>query len=178
MLNVGDKVKVKDFYDIAGLLDAKHKTRELYFAKSMVDMCGKIYKISNTRHSATTNSIVYDIQSNAGDTWTFIDEWLIPQKRQGTLEDVCNYDEEMAGCFAEKIREKWNIIVIDLPQMIETDELKENATYRTRYMRDVKLEFTTNNPNVDEYFTHAVVMESYGFIDAVCEECVNKILQK
>lgn len=176
MLKVGDKVKVKDFYDIAGLLDAKHQTNNLYFAKQMVDMCGKIYKIDNTRYSLVTNSTVYDIIAEGGDNWTFVEEWLIPQKLNGTLEDVYNYDEEMACCFAEKIRDNWNIIVIDLPQMIETDELKENATYRTRYMRDVKLEFTTNNPNVDNYFTHAVVMESYGFIDAICEECVHKIL--
>ena len=43
---VGQKVKVKNFYDIAGTFTAPHKARGVMFPKEMVDFCGKVFTIA------------------------------------------------------------------------------------------------------------------------------------
>ena len=169
--NVGDKVKVKDFYDIAVTLDKGHRTRDLLFNKQMVDLCGKTFTISNLR-----TSVVRDVIGLEGTGYVFVEEWLEPVVLRCTLADVFEYDMELADCFANQIRDDWNVIALDINHMIEDDELKENATYRTRHAKDIVLKLDPTHPSVDERHTHAVIFEGYGYIACVCSSCVADIL--
>ena len=47
---VGQKVKVKDFYDIAGTIDRAHCTHGLPFTRTMLELCGKTFTITNIRN--------------------------------------------------------------------------------------------------------------------------------
>lgn len=170
---VGQKVRVKDFYDIAGTFDAQYNTKGLYFAEQMVDMCGKTYNITDIRSSVVTTEKVIEL---AGTGWVFVEEWLEPVDLKCTLADVFEYDMELADCFANTIRDEWNIIALDINHMIEDDELKENATYRTMPAKDIILRFDPKHSSVDEWHTHAVIFEGYGYLDCVCSSCVTDIL--
>ena len=173
--NVGQKVKVKDFYDIASTLDEGHKTHNLLFSKEMLDLCGKTFIISHIRTGYTTTNGEYVIDLiNTG--YVFVEEWLEPVELKCTLADVFEYDMELADCFANQIRDNWNIIALDINHMIEDDELKENATYRTRHARDIVLKLDPNHSSVDEWHTHAVIFEGYGYLDCICSSCVAEIL--
>lgn len=172
---VGQKVKVKDFYDIAGTFERDHCTHGLPFTKSMLELCGKTLTITNIRNSCVCTELVADVRETGN---VFVEEWLEPVELKCTLADVFEYDMELADCFANQIRDDWNIIALDINHMIEDDELKENATYRTRHAKDIVLRLDPTHSSVDEWHTHAVIFEGYGYLDCICSSCVAEILCK
>lgn len=175
--SIGDKVKVKDFYDIAVTLDTHHKTHNLLFNKEMVDLCGKTFTVSRIRTGYTTSNSE-EIIELGGTVYVFVEEWLEPVVLKCTLADVFEYDSDLAYCFAQEIRDEWNILVLDLDYVVGDDDLKENATYRTRHAKDIILRFDRDNPNVDEWHTHAVIFEGYDYLNCVCSSCVAELLCK
>lgn len=172
---VGDKVKVKDFYDIAVTLNKSHRTHNLPFSKEMLYLCGETFTISHIRAGYTTTNEKEVIELEGTD-YVFVEEWLEPAVLRCTLADVFEYDMELADCFANQIRDNWNIIALDINHMIEDDELKENTTYYTRHAKDIVLRLDPTHPSVDEWHTHAVIFEGYGYLDCVCSSCVADIL--
>ena len=175
--NVGDKVKVKDFYDIAVTLDKGHRTHNLLFSKEMLDLCGKTFIISHIRAGYTTTNEKEVIELE-GTGYVFVEEWLELVDLKCTLEDVFEYDSELADFFADQIRDEYNIIICDIDHAIFDEDLHENTTYVTKQAKDIVLKFDSKHPSVDEWHTHAVIFEGYGYIDCVCSSCVADILRK
>lgn len=170
---VGQKVKVKDFYDIAGTFDAQHKTKGLYFAEQMVDTCGKTYNITDIRSGFTTTEKVIDL---AGTDWVFLEEWLEPayEKHHITLRDIYKADKEYASFLARQLCEIADLIVVEF---VEDLDLVVPNYYKTVNMCDVEFTITNDHSDVDEYFTHAVVFEDDTY-DLIADSLVAKILCK
>lgn len=168
---VGQKVKVKDFYDIAGTFVGDHETKGLHFAKEMVNMCGKTYNITNIRSSMVTTEKVIELAETG---YVFVEEWLEPTDINVTLLDIYRADEEIAFLLAKDIFECGELIVVDFAKDLD---LEPNMMYRTTKMSDVELTLTQNYDGVDAYLTHAVLFEGDAY-DFFAQSLVDKICKK
>lgn len=170
---VGQKVKVKDFYDIAGTFEGDHFTKGLHFAEQMVDMCGKIYDITDIRSSMVATEKVIEL---ADTSWIFVEEWLEPayEKHYVTLSDIYKADKEYASFLARQLCEIADLIVVEFADDLN---LVVPNYYKTVNMCDVEFTITNDHSDVDEYFTHAVVFEDDAY-DFITDYLVAKILCK
>lgn len=170
---VGQKVKVKDFYDIAGTFEGDHFTKGLHFAEQMVDMCGKTYNITDIRSSMVTTEKVIEL---AGTGWVFVEEWLelVSEKHYVTLSEIFRADKEYASFLARQLCEIADLIVVEF---VEDLDLVVPNYYKTVNMCDVEFTITNDHSDVDEYFTHAVVFEDDTY-DLIADSLVAKILCK
>ena len=168
---VGQKVKVKDFYDIAGTFEGEHRTKGLHFAEQMVNMCGKTYTITDIRGSWCTSEKVIEL---SGTGFVFLEEWLMPTDINITFKDLYRADEEIAFFLAKDIFECGELIVVEFQHDLD---LEPNMMYRTTKMSDVELTLTTNHDGVDDYHTHAVIFEGDAY-DFISQNLVDKICKK
>lgn len=163
---VGDVVRVKDFYEIAKTFVGDNKTSTgLYFNEAMLSSCGNLYTITNVSCYHKDRYLLND--------WFYDERWLELVMFECTLEDVYHYDEDIAYQLADKIRDDYNIIALDLNSCIDDDEFKENATYRTRHARDIKFSLRKDATSIDLY---NIVLEGYGLVDYCRQSTVDGIL--
>ena len=168
---VGQKVKVKDFYDIAGTFEGNHRTHNLIFNKPMLKLCGETLTISNIRKSSICTELVVDVFETG---YVFVEEWLEPVDINITLYDIYRADEEIAFLLARDIFECGELIVVDFAKDLD---LEPNMMYRTTKMSDVELILTPNHDGVDAYHTHAVLFEGDAY-DFFSQSLVDKICKK
>lgn len=170
---VGQKVKVKDFYDIAGTFDAQYRTKGLHFSELMVDMCGKTHNITDIRSSVVTTEKVVELE---GTGFVFLEEWLEPvyKTHHVTLRDIYKADKEYASFLAQELCVIADLIVVEL---VEDLDLIEPHYYKTVSMNDVEFTITNDHSDVDEYHTHAVIFEDDDY-DFISDDLVAKILSK
>jgi hypothetical protein len=170
---VGQKVKVKDFYDIAGTFDTRYHTRGLHFSPNMVDLCNKECTIENIRGGYSTNE---DVAELSGTDYVFIEEWLEPiyNTYHVTLKDIYKADKEYASFLAQQLCVIADLIVVELSEDIE---LIPEHYYKTVSMNDVEFTITNDHSDVDEYHTHAVIFEDDDY-DFISDDLVAKICNK
>lgn len=170
---VGQKVKVKDFYDIAGTFDTRHNTRGLHFSPNMVCLCNKEFTITNIRGGHTTNE---DVAELSGTEYVFLEEWLEPSYKTHhvTLKDIYKADKEYASFLAQQLCEIADLIVVEF---VEDLDLIEPHYYKTVSMNDVEFTITNDHSDVDEYHAHAVIFEDDAY-DFISDDLVAKICDK
>lgn len=168
---VGQMVKVKDFYDIAGTFDTRHNTRGLHFSPSMVDLCNKKFIIENIRGGYTTKE---DVAELSGTEFVFLEDWLelVSETYHATLKDIYKADKEYASFLAQQLCEIADLIVVEF---VEDLDLIEPHYYKTVSMNDVEFTITNDHSDVDEYHTHAVIFEDDAY-DFISDDLVTKIL--
>lgn len=167
---VGQKVKVKDFYDIAGTLNEKHRTNGVVFSRPMVELCNNTFNILNIRRSEVFKTQVVDMMETG---YVFVEEWLEPvyEKHYVTLSDIYNADKEYASFLARQLCEIADLIVVEFADDLD---LAVPNYYKTVHMCDVEFTITNDHSDVDEYFTHAVVFEDDTY-DLIADSLVAKI---
>ena len=170
---VGQKVKVKDFYDIAGTFEGDHRTHNLSFNKPMLKLCGETLTVVNVRRSSICTEPVVDV----GETgYVFVEEWLelVCDTHCITLRDIYKADKEYASFLARKLCEIADLIVVEFKE--DLDLVVPNY-YKTVSMNDVEFTITNDHSDVDEYFTYAVVFEDDTY-DLIADSLVAKICKK
>lgn len=170
---VGQKVKIKDFYDIAGTFDTRYHTRGLHFSPNMVDLCNKEFTITNIRGSHATEE---DVAELSGTDYVFLEEWLdlVSETHHVTLKDIYKADKEYASFLAQPLCEIADLIVVEF---VEDLDLIEPHYYKTVSMNDVEFTITNDHSDVDEYHTHAVIFEDDAY-DFISDDLVTKICNK
>ena len=170
---VGQKVKVKDFYDIAGTIDRAHCTHGLPFTRTMLELCGKTFTITNIRNSCACTELVADVLETGN---VFVEEWLelVSEKHYVTLHDIYKADEEYASFLAQELCVSADLIVVEFTQDLE---LIPEHYYKSVSAKDVEFMITNDHSDVDDYHTHAVVFEDDAF-DFISNDLVAKILCK
>ena len=170
---VGQKVKVKDFYDIAGTFEGDHRTHNLLFAKQMLELCGETLTITNIRNSSVCAELVADVRETGH---VFVEEWLelVSEKHHVTLRDIFRADKEYASFLAQQLCEIADLIVVEFKE--DLDLVVPNY-YKTVSMNYVEFTITNDHSDVDEYHTHAVVFEDDAY-DFITDDLVAKILRK
>ena len=136
---VGQKVKVKDFYDIAGTFEGDHRTHNLSFTKPMLELCGKTLTITNIRNSSVCTELVADVSETHN---VFVEEWLEPvyEKHYVTLSDIYKADKEYASFLARQLCQIADLIVVEFAE--DLDLVVPNY-YKTVSMNNI--EFTITN---------------------------------
>jgi hypothetical protein len=169
---VGQKVKVKDFYDIAGTLNGEHRTNGALFNRPMVELCNNTFTILNIRRSDIFKTQVIDMMETG---YVFVEEWLEPayEKHYVTLRDIYKADKEYASFLAQKLCEIADLIVVEFAE--DLDLVVPNY-YKTVSMNDIEFTITNDHSDVDEYFTHVVVFEDDAY-DLIADSLVTKILR-
>lgn len=170
---VGQKVKVKDFYDIAGTFNGEHRTNSVVFNRPMVELCNNTFTILNIRRSDVFATQVIDMMETG---YVFVEEWLTPvyEKHHITLRDIYKADKEYASFLARQLCEIADLIVVEFAE--DLDLVVPNY-YKTVSMNDIEFTITNDHSDVDEYFTHAVVFEDDAY-DFITDDLVAKILCK
>lgn len=169
---VGQKVRVKDFYDIAGTFEGNYRTNGVCFVDDMLFFCGKTLTITNVGHGYyKPNKLIIDVKETY---YNFTEDWLEPVDINITLKDLYRADEEIAFLLAKDIFECGELIVVEFQHDLD---LEPNMMYRTTKMADVELTLTSNHDGVDEYHTHAVLFEGDAY-DFISQNLVDKICKK
>ena len=169
MYKVGDIVKIKDFYDIALTFEGDGRTDYCRFKREMLDFCGKFAVISVVDCVANRYKI-----ANC-DYW-FVCEWFqLCVITHCTLEDVCDYDEELACFFAESIFDEYGLVVNDLCRLIESDCFKDDTTYKTIKMKDVRLRIENDIKSADMWHKYAIFYKD-KCLDFMCVDVIIDLL--
>lgn len=170
---VGQKVKVKDFYDIAGTFEGDHRTHNLSFTKPMLKLCGETLTITNIRQGGVCTELVAEVSETGN---VFVEEWLelVREKHHVTLRDIHKADKEYASFLAQQLCEIADLIVVEF---VEDLDLMEPHYYKTVSMNDIEFIITNDHSDVDEYHTHAVIFEDDAY-DFISDDLVTKILSK
>lgn len=169
MYKVGDIVKIKDFYDIAQTFEGDGRTDYCKFKREMLDFCDKFAVISK----ADCDDNRYKIANC--DYW-FVSEWFKSYSTiLCTLEDICDYDEELACLFAESIFDEYGLVVNDLCRLIESDCFKDDTTYQTINMKDVRLRIENDTKGADDWHKYAIFYKD-RCLDFVCVDIIINLL--
>lgn len=171
MYKVGDIVKIKDFYDIALTFEGDGRTDYCRFVREMLDFCGKFAVIRKVDNDANR----YQIENC--NHW-FVSEWFQSYSTiLCTLEDICEYNEELACLFAESIFDEYGLVVNDLCRLIESDCFKDDTTYQTIKMKDVSLRIENETKGSDMWHKYAIFYKD-KCLDFVCIDVIITLLCK
>lgn len=170
---VGQKVRVRNFYDIAGTFDDCHSRHGLYFDKDMVDMCNQVYPISKISRWFSTDDDVVELNDTG---YVFLEVWLEPvcEKHNVTLADVYDADAEFASFIANELCDEYNIIAIEVKDDLD---LRNGEQYTAKYMCEIDLVLDPTHYSVDEDHTHAVLYKG-EYLDAITTSFAKDIIKQ
>lgn len=168
---VGQKIKIKEFYEIAKTLDENNRllNNGLLFARDMLDYCGKEYIISHV--CIETNRVEVNFSG-----WVFHEKWIEQTLTQEeiTLADIYKEDPCYASDIATELCDSYNIIAIGFEDELE---LRNGEQYTAKFMSEIDLVLDPTHESVDDVHTHAVLYKG-EYLDAITTTFAKDIIKQ